>query len=149
VDESTDQIEREIRAERHRLGRNLSELEAKAKQLADWRTYYRNNPTLVLGLALGSGMLLGAWAGGARRSGDAPRVEAGRRSFRGSATGQRLEETWQTISDALLGVASAKVMDFIGGVVPGFTEQLDRRGWAGPSDSRQRFETAREPADVM
>ena len=36
--EDTNQIEREIVAERDRLGRNLNELETKTQQLGDWRT---------------------------------------------------------------------------------------------------------------
>jgi hypothetical protein len=62
VGESTDQIEQEIIAERRQLGRNLSELEMKAQQLGDWRTYYRRHPTLLLGLALGGGLALSAMA---------------------------------------------------------------------------------------
>ena len=61
-------MEREIVAERDQLGRNLNELEMRAQQLADWRTYYRNNPILLSGLALGGGLVLGAIAGRGRSS---------------------------------------------------------------------------------
>jgi hypothetical protein len=56
VGESTNQIEREIMAERRQLGRNLSELEVKAQQLGDWRTYYRRHPTLLV-----ASLSAGAW----------------------------------------------------------------------------------------
>ncbi len=144
MDESTNQIEREIRAERHQLGRNLNELEMKARQLADWRTHYRNNPAVMLGAALGTGVLLGALSGGgARPSRRDGREHQERSSPRVSAAGQRIEETWQHISDALLGVASARVMEFIGNIVPGFSEQLDHRA---PRGVRPSFEQDITPA---
>jgi len=59
--ESTSQIEWDIAAERNALGRNLHELGAKTRELADWRTYYRNHPFAMVGLALGGGLLLGAF----------------------------------------------------------------------------------------
>ena len=58
--ESTSQIERDIVAERNELGRNLQLLENKARSLADWRTYFRNHPFAMMGIALGGGVLLGA-----------------------------------------------------------------------------------------
>ena len=42
----------------------------------------------------------------------------------------RFENDWQHISDALMGVASAKVMEFVGNLIPGFNDQIHR-------DSRQ------------
>lgn len=130
MDEHTNQIEREIRAERQQLGRNLTELEMKAKQLANWRTYYRNNPKLLLGIAVGGGVILGALAGRARhgRRDYASEIAVSTRPPRSrSRTGAQIEDTWQNISDALLGVASAKVMEFVSNVIPGFRDQLDRR----------------------
>src|SRR4029453_17528010 len=58
--ESTSQIERDIVAERNELGRNLQLLENKARSLTDWRTYFRNHPFAMMGVALGGGVLLGA-----------------------------------------------------------------------------------------
>ncbi len=128
MDESTSQIEAEIRAERHRLGRNLDELETKARQLADWRTHYRQHPKLLLGLALGGGLILGAVAGraAAGRDDDSPK-RTGRRPPEGSGAGRQIEEAWQTISSALVGVAAAKVVEFVGQVVPGFDDQFNRQ----------------------
>lgn len=147
MDDKTSQIEREIRAERHQLGRNLNELEMKAKQLADWRTYYRTNPKLLLGIALGSGLLLGAMAGSARASRDDDRAPG--QSPRGSAAGRHIEEAWQSISMALFGVASAKVMDFVSTVVPGFKEQLDQRSETGRSGSLDRLRDAPGTSSIM
>jgi hypothetical protein len=138
VGEDTNRIEREIRTERQQLGRNLTELEMKAKQLADWRTYYRSNPKLLLGIALGGGLILGALAGRAQhaRRDYASEPVARLPRSRGRA-GAQIEETWQSISDALLGVASAKVIEFVSNVIPGFSDQLNRRPiGAGPDRGR-------------
>lgn len=125
--ENTNQIEREIRAERLELGRNLTELEMKAKQLADWRTYYRNHPKLLLGIALGGGVMLGALAGRTRPPVRDARETMPRLLRPRSGAGAQIEETLQRISDALLGVVSAKVVEFVSNVIPGFSDQLDHR----------------------
>jgi len=64
MDEKPDQIVNKIEEKRDELGRNLEELENKVKRNTDWHTYYDRNPMLVLGAALGGGLLLGAVAGG-------------------------------------------------------------------------------------
>lgn len=127
--ENINEIEREIRAERHELGRNLRELEAKAQQLADWRTYYRNNPKLLLGIALSGGLVLGAMSvrGQSSRDDDEPREMGANLSRPPGRTSRQFDDTWQRISDGLLGVASAKVLEFVGNAVPGFREQLNSR----------------------
>jgi hypothetical protein len=149
MDESPSEIEREIRTGRQQLGRNLNELEMKARQLADWRTYYRNDPRLLLGLALGGGLVLGVIAGSTRGSGDdAGRERTVGRSPRGSAAGRQFEDTWQRISDALLGVASAKVMGFVSGVVPGFTDQLNHRSGNRRTESVGQLADGRDPSSL-
>ena len=128
--ESTSQIEWDIAAERNELGRNLKELEDKAKALADWRTYYRNHPFAMLGLALGGGMVLGALT---RRRMRGPEGSAYREpnQFRSassplSATSRvrrEVGDTWDHVTDALLGVATARAIEFVSGLVPGFRDQ--------------------------
>ncbi len=126
--ENINQIQRDIRAERHELGRNLRELEAKAQQLADWRTYYRSNPKLLLGIALSGGLVLGAIsARGQSSRDDEPREISDKLSRPRGRTRSQFEDTWQRISDGLLGLASAKVIEFVANAVPGFREQLDFR----------------------
>jgi hypothetical protein len=137
--ESTSQIERDIAAERNELGRNLQLLESKARSLADWRTYYRNHPFAMMALALGGGVMLGVITNGAsRRARSADEFSAIQDSepdystpsrFSSSAAQIRRQfgDTWDHIADALIGVASAKAIDFVSEKIPGFREQFSER----------------------
>ena len=129
--ETINEIERDLAAERVDLRRNLGELEIKARQLTDWRHYYRNHPGQLIAAALAGGVVLGVIAGGrstAHRDrfpeapfpGDLSEPRPRNRAVR------RLENDWHHISDALMGVASAKLMEFVGNLVPGFHDQLRR-----------------------
>lgn len=133
--ENTNQIEREIAMERAELGRNLEDLEQKAKALTDWTVHYRNRPGLFLGAAVGTGMLLGALTAG----------EESVRTVRGSqvlarpvrersAKADHVIDTWTHISDAFVGLATAKVIDVISEFIPGFRDQYERH--VGPSPQR-------------
>jgi hypothetical protein len=138
--ESTSQIERDIAAERNELGRNLQLLEHKARSLADWRMYFRNHPLAMMGLALGGGALLGAMTSGMRARDESEYDDAhliepddshyGAPSpFASSAARARrtFGDTWDHIAEALLAVASAKAIEFVGQKVPGFREQFASR----------------------
>ena len=106
---NTDQIEREIRAERDELGRNLEDLEFKAKELADWKVHYRNHPGVFLGAAAGIGVLLGAAM--APANGRAP-MRPGLR-LQGRPKVAQLVSTWELVSDALLGLAGVLRVDLV------------------------------------
>jgi hypothetical protein len=137
VGEDTRQIEHDIRAERKDLDRNLHELEAQARALTDWRTHYRNHAGATLSVAFGSGLLMGLLVGG-RRNGHRPAAPAPPRSrsvgFNAlRALGdnprarQQVGEIWDRILETLIGVASAKAVDVLGSVVPGFRNEYESR----------------------
>lgn len=136
--ENTSQIEREILEKRSDLGRNLVELEGKARDLADWRVHHRNHPGLTMGLAFGAGMVLGLLATPSAHRGDPlhrfDRDDTSHDPLRPmTATGgtraiakRQIGETWEQIADALLRVVSAKAVEFVSELVPGFRDQFDR-----------------------
>jgi len=82
MDEKPDQIIEHIEARRDELGRNLSELEIKVRRTTDWHTYYDKNPMMILGAALGGGLLVGAVIGG--RS-SRPRTRGIKTSYKSSS----------------------------------------------------------------
>ena len=79
MDEKPDQIIGHIEAQRHELGRNLNELESRVRDTTNWRTHYERNPMLVMGAALGGGLLLGAVVGGGRST--------SRKTWKGNSVG--------------------------------------------------------------
>lgn len=141
--ENTNQIEQEIRDKRDNLGRNLDELEDKARELADWRTHYRNHSAAFVGAAFGVGVVLGL-ASIPRRHHTAepaagfdfdtshdpyPARHAARRTGPSTAAKavRQLGDTWEQIADALLRTASVKALEFVGELVPGFRDNVRRR----------------------
>lgn len=141
--ENTSQIEREIREHRQELGRNLEELGDKAREMVDWRTYYRDHRPLFLGAAFGVGLLIGLKViprGRAASRHDVfevdsshdpwpPRPAVSLAASRGvsSRTKQQLHETWDQIADGLLQTASDAALEFVGSLVPGFGDRVPRR----------------------
>ena len=144
--EDTNRIEQEIRERRAELGRNLDELEDKARDLADWRTHYRNHTSTFLGVAAGVGLLLGLTALPASRKSnwvvvperdashdpdymDSPRPV---RWSQGHGTvaraARQFGDTWDQIVDGLVRTASAKVLQVVAENVPGFVEQVETPG---------------------
>lgn len=142
--EITNQIEQEIRTKRDHLGRNLDELEDKARELADWRTHYRNHSPAFLGAAFGLGIVLGLATISRRQPtpdyGDFdtdvshdpyPMRPAARRPERGTGTAakalRQVGETWEQIADALVRTAAVKAIDLVAEFVPGFRDNVRRR----------------------
>jgi len=127
--EVTGQIEHEIEVHRRELGRNISELEEKARSLTDWHEYYRKNPVPFLLTAAAGGWLLSAMLGGGSSSSYAlarPRavdLQEPRTMALTSRAGRKAADTWNHIADALLDLASDKVVEYVSGVVPGFHER--------------------------
>ena len=60
MDERPDQIEQRIRQQRDELRDNFNELGSKVKDTLDWRAQFNENTGLMLGVALGGGLLLSA-----------------------------------------------------------------------------------------
>ena len=122
--ENTGQIEHEIASHRRELGRNISELEEKARSLTDWREYYRSSPAPFLAAAAAAGWVLASMLG--RSTSAQPRVldvQGPRPLALGPRVGRKAEDTLSHISDALLDLASDKVVEYVSRVVPGFEER--------------------------
>lgn len=147
--EDTNQIEQEIRERRSDLGRNLNELEDKARQLADWRTHYREHPKVFLGAAIGAGIVLALAtvskarpAAAAYDSDDAEAVPERDNThdvyrLNGSASPRHASrtvnliqrevgQTWSHIANGLLSLASAKAIQLVSELVPGFSDHVEQ-----------------------
>ena len=140
------QIEREINETRSDLGRNLKELEGRARELADWRSHYRKHPNTFLGVAFGLGAGIGLLAtGGGRRRGrrddysrpgydnshdpmrpvHPSKVWAGATQT-GARAARQFGDTWDQIAEGLLRLASDRAIAFVADIVPGLRDHLER-----------------------
>jgi hypothetical protein len=128
--EKSDQIEREIQTERGQLGQNLSELQWKVQEATDWRVQFQKRPMLMMGIATASGLLFAAMTGGKSR----PRrysAEDRRYGAQEHARGTELQknkalETFDNIKGAMIAVAANTFQDFLGQLIPGFKEQIQK-----------------------
>lgn len=145
MDRATDRIERHLDHERRALQSNLAELEHRVRSVVDWRTQFRGNTAVFLGLACASGLLIGMMT--ARRTQAPARLEyprsPGGKPAAPHAEHRRRELSlaWRSIESALIGLAAAKLKDTLGHLVPGFREQLARRegdGYKRDGSSRYR-----------
>lgn len=60
MDAQSEQIIKDIQEKRERLGDNITELENRVRDAADWRTYFNRNPWLMMGAAAAGGFLMSA-----------------------------------------------------------------------------------------
>jgi hypothetical protein len=143
VGQNTSEIEQEIREHRADLGRNLNELEDKARELADWQTHYRKHTGVFLSVAFGAGVALGLSTlpkADNRETSFAPDTSHDPyRSKPASWTGRpagsgtvaramrQVGDTWDEITDALLRTASDSAIRFVSELVPGLQGHLGKR----------------------
>ena len=132
MDQDMSNIERSIHAERRQLDRNLATLEEQARSLADWRTHYGKHTWAAVGVAVGTGALVGIITGGrprgSRPGGGRPLVTSAGLALANldphGRAGARIGETWDHILDALMGVASTAAISFVSKHVPGFEQEF-------------------------
>lgn len=137
MDETANQIEAHIDRTRDRLGSNLKELEEKVESATDWREHFRERPHLFLGVAVLGGVVL-ASALKSKSAGRPPFAPAVNPPVNGRSSAQRQAlELWNNVQGALIGVATARIKDYIGELVPGFDDHYRRaEGRAAAVDPR-------------
>lgn len=141
MDEKSDQIKDRIESQRDALGRNLDELEHRVKETTDWRKQFDRNPMLLMGAALGGGIMLGAltsgnssrspkqpWSSSKYSTATAPAgISTDAPSHAHSAFAhqrRRAGETIDQVKAALIAFGIAKAKDFLQQAIPGFDKHL-------------------------
>jgi len=128
--EKPDQIERLIQNERGQLGQNLNELQSKVQEATDWRVQFEKRPMLMMGIAVGGGLLLAAVTGGRsrpKRYSAEDRGYASQEHRRGTELQKsKALETFDNIKGAMIAVAANTFQDFLGQLLPGFKEQVQK-----------------------
>ena len=126
MDETADTIEAHIDRTRERLGSNLRELEDKVDAATDWRQHFRERPYLFLGAALAGGAVLASAMRRTPPSGEPREVAVRRVAGHDGLVQAEVWALWNTLQGALLGVAAARIKDYIGELIPGFDEHYRR-----------------------
>jgi len=153
MDEKPDEIMNHIEAQRNELGRNLNELESRVRRTTDWRAQFDRNPMLMMGVALGGGLLLGTIVGGSRKSGASSTSWSSSPRNYGSSSGassaasytpsssstpsyaygspglqehrRKTSDTLEMMKAALIGFGTAKFKEFMSEALPGFSQHLE------------------------
>jgi len=153
MDEKPDQIMNHIEEQRDELGRHINELQTRVKRSVDWRAQFDRNPMLMLGVAMGGGLFLGAIVNGRSRSDHSWSASSRSRNFsagteypassssystpstlrsQSSAPAgeyrRKANDTIDQMKAALIGFATAKAKEFMSEALPGFSHHLDEAG---------------------
>jgi hypothetical protein len=127
MDKAAHTLEAHIDRTRERIGSNLKELEERVDAATDWREQFRARPHLFLGGALVGGALLAAALRPTSSrhefepSSSAPLTSLARRGVNAQ---QQAFELWNDVKTALIAVASARLTEYIGDLVPGFRDHF-------------------------
>ena len=126
MDETSNEIEARIDRTRERLGSNFRQLEDKFDAATDWREHVRERPELWLGVAFVGGMLL-AGVLKTRTGGRASTAVSATPAAGGAgAVKAQARQFLNNMQGALVGVASARIQEYINELVPGFNEHYQR-----------------------
>jgi hypothetical protein len=134
--ERSDQIKEHLDRTRGDLHKNVNELQDRVKGAFDWRAQFQERPLLMMGLALGGGMLAAAlvtrrrehyvvaapnlnpsW----RATGGAENLESRTEGERGTGS---LSESLGLVTGALMTSVASKIGGVLGQVLAGYRDQL-------------------------
>jgi len=132
--ETVSEIEERIDRTREHLGSTLRELEDKVEGVIDWREHFHQRPHLFLGAAFAGGVLLSAVVRPRGLTYGADEQPVGQNVGISPVQVQALD-FWRNVQGALVGVASARVRDYLNQLVPDFEEHYRRAEQHGRSSS--------------
>lgn len=166
--QTTGQIRDEIESQRNELGDNLHQLESKMRETVDWRHHFEQRPMTMIGAAFAGGIALGMLSGGGSEHKQERKqtgytmasYDAGQQTWddgkprRDAQTKRRapemneIQETFDNMRGALLGLAASRARSFLAEMVPGFereyNEAASKRGASRESSRIERDYRARE-----
>jgi predicted dienelactone hydrolase len=175
MDEKPNKIVEHIDRERNRLGENIDELEARVKDTTDIRAHFDRHPMMMMGIALGGGMLLSGLVAGASRSRSSssgsstssynpssPDYSSASYNSKTSQSGglsswlpeqskvreqkDKAMETLDNVGAALIGMAAEKVKTFLDSAMPGFKHHLAAQEHRQNWNQGEQSRTTREQA---
>ena len=131
-----------IEAEEESLKDNFEEIQDRVKDALNWRVWYRNNTALALGGIAAGGLLLSLLipksSSVESKFVDTSEIDdvepaPSRREYIRSEIPSRMRQVLDNTANAVLGVATDKLRDFMSNAIPGFREHYS-------SAQRKRFD---------
>lgn len=126
MDQTPREIEAHIDRTRERLGSHLKELGDKVDSATDWREHFRTRPHVFLGAAFAGGAALALAIHGRSPRSLSESAAISPFAVETGAAREQVLELWHNVKGALIGVASARLMNFLGELVPDFDEHYQR-----------------------
>jgi hypothetical protein len=135
-------LKEHIEAEEERIKDNFEEIQDRVKDALDWRVWYRNNTALALGGIAAGGLLLSLLIPKSSSieskfidtgEMDDAEAEPNRREYRRSEIPSRIRQVLDNTANAVVGVATDKLRDYMSSAIPGFSEHYS-------SAQRKRFD---------
>jgi hypothetical protein len=127
------QIEAQIDHTREQLGTNLHELSRRVESATDWQEYYRSRPFVFLGAAAVGGALAAVAINlrNSRPSSSSSNWSESARSAYSSNGGsdtpsRQVSEFWRNMQAAVVGLAAARLREYIETLLPGFSDHYQR-----------------------
>jgi hypothetical protein len=125
MNQTKDQIEALIDHARMELNSNLHELEERATSAMDWKQHFDAKPGTLLAAAFVGGialsLLIGGSGGGRRR----PRY-TGTPPLPQPRAARAESEMWNRVKGALIGLAAARITDYVGHIIPAASPQTPK-----------------------
>ena len=125
--EKAERIERHIEQQRSEVRDNMLELKHKVRRSVDWHAQVDERPLAMVGLAFGAGFLVSAFLSARTARPDFSRMSSD--DHRPSPT-PSYGGTLEILKGAVIGLASAKLKEFVEELLPGFQEEY-RKAEAG------------------
>jgi len=126
------QIEAQIDRTREQLGTNLHELSRRVESATDWQEYYRSRPFVFLGAAAVGGALaaiaINVMSSRQNYSSGSSWSES-RSAYNGggaNSPSRQVSEFWRNMQSAVVGLAAARLKDYLENLLPGFNDQYQR-----------------------
>jgi len=118
--QTVEQIEAHIDRTREELGSNLHELGRRVDAATDWREHFRAKPALFIGGAFLGGLALA----GMLRSSESRRHNGNSGmaavAARVSTPSDQALDVWTSVKSAAVGLACARLVEYIDQLLPGF-----------------------------
>jgi hypothetical protein len=91
------------------------------------KQHFQKNPMTMIGMAFGGGVLLASLLGSRKNNGAYHDANVPAARYAGAPPRKHdALEAWDSAKGALIGVLATRFKDYVGGIIPGFTEQFDR-----------------------